>query len=383
MRRVLDLFTEQGTVDEMGLGSLTQLIADDLFPGTSVIQTRLRYVLFVPWLYQSLERKRVTSADVGKAARSAEIGLIESLVRSEDTAGVIGARARGGLTRLPSEVYWPALVHWQFFQHAQNKSWYQRHFSSLVRGGAEMGRADDPGIVWARKPNWHPRLPKPPESFPGEANFALTYDEADFVRGRITERCPGTLLGWLAQEGSSSPAAAFWEDPDVARVPSALAATVELARRFSLHVEGAPLLYNLLLAVRRHAEHGDDEELIESYQAQMAQWAAKEEKEAPFDSGALWAYVARRGGRTPAPQIRFVEAWSRRIGEVGPARAVDDAALRALVEQREIQLKGNRARLANAARLLEWSGSVGVGRNGFRWHRVRQILTDLHRGLES
>ena len=110
MRRVLDLFTEQGTVDEMGLGSLTQLIADDLFPGTSVIQTRLRYVLFVPWLYQSLERKRVTSADVGKAARSAEIGLIESLVRSEDTAGVIGARARGGLTRLPSEVYWPALV---------------------------------------------------------------------------------------------------------------------------------------------------------------------------------------------------------------------------------------------------------------------------------
>ena len=54
MRRVLDLFNEKGTLDEMGLGSLRDTVSDALFPGTSYIQTRLRYVLFVPWIYQQL-----------------------------------------------------------------------------------------------------------------------------------------------------------------------------------------------------------------------------------------------------------------------------------------------------------------------------------------
>ena len=55
MRQVLDLFKEQGTVDEMGLGRLRDALSEALFPGTSTIQTRLRYVLFVPWIYRQLE----------------------------------------------------------------------------------------------------------------------------------------------------------------------------------------------------------------------------------------------------------------------------------------------------------------------------------------
>lgn len=36
VRRVLDLFKEQGTVDELGLGSLRDVFSNALFPGTSV-----------------------------------------------------------------------------------------------------------------------------------------------------------------------------------------------------------------------------------------------------------------------------------------------------------------------------------------------------------
>ena len=61
MRRVLDLFKEQGTVDEMGLGSLRDILSDALFPGTSYIQTRLRYVLFIPWMYRRLESRKIHS----------------------------------------------------------------------------------------------------------------------------------------------------------------------------------------------------------------------------------------------------------------------------------------------------------------------------------
>ncbi|WP_390342612.1 DUF6361 family protein [Variovorax boronicumulans] len=43
---------QRGVVDELGLLSIHQAFADRLFPGTSVLHTRLRYALFVPWLMQ-------------------------------------------------------------------------------------------------------------------------------------------------------------------------------------------------------------------------------------------------------------------------------------------------------------------------------------------
>lgn len=55
VRRVLDLFKEQGTVDELGLGSLRDLFSNLLFPGPSLLHTGLQNVLFLPWLYQQIE----------------------------------------------------------------------------------------------------------------------------------------------------------------------------------------------------------------------------------------------------------------------------------------------------------------------------------------
>ena len=61
----------------------------------------------------------------------------------------------------------------------------------------------------------------------------------------------------------------------------------------------------------------------------------------------------------------------------------DDPSLRTLVTERELRLKGARARLANPNRLREWTPGVGVGRMDFRWVRVRQFMLDLHRGLAA
>ena len=205
MRRVLDLFEEQGTLDEMGLGSLRDALSDALFPGTSYIQTRLRYVLFIPWIYQRLEARRVRSSDVERAARAAEVDLIGRLEQNEDAKGVIGVVARGTLVRLPSSMYWSALARWGIFRPQQSQGWYHSHFDALVDGRGVVGRADDPGVIWSRQAHWHPRLPEPPMGFPWRASFALTPDEADFLRGRVEERCGGTLLAWLVRNGSDSP----------------------------------------------------------------------------------------------------------------------------------------------------------------------------------
>ena len=148
-------------------------------------------------------------------------------------------------------------------------------------------------------------------------------------------------------------------------------------------VEGMPLLYNLLLAERRQIEHGGDDDLVKQYRCELAEWATREAEESNYDPSALWTFASARGVRSPAPQRRFVEYWSRRVAEVTPAAVVDDPPLRTLIEERERQLKGRRARLANSGRLLDWNGAVGVGRMNFRWHRVRQLLHDLHHGLAA
>ena len=297
MRRVIDLFSEQGTLDEMGLGRLRDALSDALFPGTSYIQTRLRYLLFIPWIYQRLERRMVEVSNVAQEARRSEVALIPRLERSPEAEGVIGVVARGSLVRLPSSVYWSALARWDIFQHQQSQGWYHANFAALADGKG-VARPDDPGVVWSPQPNWHPRLPNPPMSFPAEASFALTGEEADFLRGRLEERCAGTLLGWLARHGSATPTESVWDDPDALSAPTDIRSTVELARRFSLHVEGIPLLYNLVLAEHRQGTFGTDETgTIDEYRARLIKWTEREASESRYETQPL---VGPRGSTRSA-----------------------------------------------------------------------------------
>ena len=384
MRQVLDLFNEQGTVDELGLGSLRDALSEALFPGTSTIQTRLRYVLFVPWIYRQLEAWRTTASDVSTQLRKAELDLIGPLLENGRSQGVIGERARGSLARQPSSVYWTALVRWGLFLHERPQAWYHTHFTGLLRGGGAEEAADDPGIIRTHQPNWHPRLPASPPEFPHEASFDLTREEAAFLQGRLEERCAGSLLAWMAREGSDGPSdGCFWDDSAATHAHADFTVTIELARRFSLHVEGMPLLYNLLLAERFLSAHSGDDEAVERYRQEIDEWAAQEAEEKSFDPARLWTFARSRHLHVPRLQRPFVEAWSTRLPEIGPAAIADDPTLRDLIETREQQLKGPRARLQNPARLLDWSGRVGVGRMNFRWHRVSRMLFDLHEGLAS
>ena len=77
---IVDLFREQGTRDELGIGTVRDALADSLFPGVSTIQTRARYLLFVPWIYKALEDRKTKSADIERLARYHEIELINPLL---------------------------------------------------------------------------------------------------------------------------------------------------------------------------------------------------------------------------------------------------------------------------------------------------------------
>ena len=383
MRRVLALFKE-GTVDELGLGTIRDAFASDLFPGITSIQTRLRYVLFIPWIYQELETKRTRSDGVARAARRAEVALIDALAESDNEGdwGIIGIQARNDLQRLPSSVYWRCCIRWGLFMHDRVQSWYHTHFTRL-RGTREE-QADDPGVEPSSQPNWHPQLPLKPDGFPKEAHFALTREEAEFLQTRIQASCDKSLLAKLVANPRSDWSENLWDEPDAVGAMGDLGKTVKLACRFSLHVEGIPLLYNLMLAEERSRRYDQDSEnsqgWVEDYKERWGRWAEEEAREAPFDGDELSVWLTGHG-HISRKQERFINAWTERLATIGPQNAKDDNQLRKVIAVREYELKKGRSRFKNTKRLLHWRGRSGVGRIHFNWPQARQMLLDLHESL--
>jgi len=69
-------------------------------------------MLFVPWIYHSLEEKRLPAESFSIQADKLERDLVQPLMDSDDQACVFGKTAGKRLKRLPSSVYWVGLGVW-------------------------------------------------------------------------------------------------------------------------------------------------------------------------------------------------------------------------------------------------------------------------------
>ena len=141
-QRIMALFQERETRDELGLGAIRDSIADHLFPGTSTIQTRLRYMLFIPWLYRALEKREVPEAQLRAEARDTEIQLADALKAGGESNGIIGRDAGPRLQRLPSSVYWAGLGAWgiRVFPGSLDSLFVSLRGRGRSRGARKRGR---------------------------------------------------------------------------------------------------------------------------------------------------------------------------------------------------------------------------------------------------
>jgi hypothetical protein len=379
MQRVLALFQERETRDELGIGAIRDALADQLFPGTSTIQTRLRYMLFVPWIYREIERREVPSAKVAAAARQRELELTATLIPGGDF-GIFGRTARGDLKRLPSSVYWAGLGTWGIRRYPGTQERYHRWLDELyrLRRAAHRREADDPE-GYGRVDAWHPKLPPAPPGFPHGATFRLTRDEADFLRQRIVATSPGSLLAHLVVHARPADAAAAWMHPDYASFPPEARELLSHARRFAEAMQGAAVLYNLMLA--EAAEHREREE---EHRGSLGRWAQGLDVPAlaGWDLDRFWA-LAGRTTHTVTDRARlFVGRWIELLRRTGGAVA-DHAEARALVRARETTLKRGRSRFTNPRALEQWGGYAGMAPITFRWPTVSTYLLDLSQAEEG
>ena len=60
---------EPSTLDVLGLGTVRDAFSAMISPGTSTIQTRLRYFIFLPWIFRRFEAERVSPGDFARRLR--------------------------------------------------------------------------------------------------------------------------------------------------------------------------------------------------------------------------------------------------------------------------------------------------------------------------
>ena len=204
-RSVMELVSalnEPGTLDELGIGTIRDTIADTLFPGTSTIQTRARYFLFIPWILQIVEGG--SSRGAADRARRFQMQLRDALIMAHGPSepGVIGVAAGAALQRWPLDIYWLGMARWGIRRHYESISSY---FSSLGRPSkwSLLGRALDEPVEGRRDEaadsipgNWA-TIPPLPNGFPEVASFTLSPEEARFLRERVVFNHPDSFLAHI------------------------------------------------------------------------------------------------------------------------------------------------------------------------------------------
>ena len=186
------LFADKaGVRDEVGFQLIHSAYADRFFPGTSVLQTRLRYVLFICWILNQ--------------ARMQRRGATEFISEREHvlTASLRGVGVIGGMTERKSAdqpisgIYWTALCRWGLVRAAPGGGYYARvDLARMIDAPKRRVSEDEDGDpMWAA--HWPVQaLPSPPDDFLAKdrtVSFELTGDERRHLRRSLRSVAAGGL----------------------------------------------------------------------------------------------------------------------------------------------------------------------------------------------
>lgn len=382
---LLRALEEPATLDVLGLGSVRDAFSDMLHPGTSYIHTKLRYMVFLPWIFQRLESDRDAPGDFFRRLRHDESRLIDCLRHLGRGKGVIGYQAGRALKRMPSSIYWQALWDWGIRRLPLNLGEYSQGAGAI--GRYQASRDDDGNVTEAAHSMWAP-LPPPPEDFlQADIGFELSPEEAQVLVDNIRHRHPQTLLASLCtQPGIVAGLTYPWDVPET-NLPGRVTEVLRHARCFSELMAGPQYTYNVLVArdARRELQW-DTDEVERSQLARLQGWVElverrREELRSWTDAlPALWTLLHKR--RIRHNTRRFINT-TVKMAIDNPEGFNENRAIHEHIRLREIQLKGKRARLGNRAALENWNGSPVGGPHGYRWSIARGHLGDIAAALET
>jgi len=368
----LELIGTQKALDELGIGVIRDAYADILFPGISTIQTRAKYFVLIPYLFQKSDKKNLSSEEkVHKWITDTEDKLVETLIKnsgSEET-GIIGKNAfrqKRAVKMKPTSVYWSGLRTFGIVRDAGVSFTMACHsVAASSKKKAELEIKSDGETFDDSEAKAYDTVlfsPISPEyDFEKEATISLTKKEAKFLADKIihADSTKNSLLCFLMKNKLCCNN--FNEIP-VDILPAELKKNYLRARDFSDFIIGAHIRYNVIFS-----EYQDDKMLIE-----WSEWRKKFiDQEIDLDE-ILDDIKCNAATKKFCMDFLILTRENR-------TEAIDE-----LIIHREKQVKGDRAKLCKPGEYrYNYDRPVHFYRLNFRFAAAKNIIEDIIIGLEG
>lgn len=395
---ILELLKTEGMIDELGIGSVRDAFANNMFPGISTVQTRAKYFFIVPnilWDYQRLTPTQRKNTPITKYLDDREHKLMWHLAdkyKDVSNSGVIGItkKNRERIVRRPSAIYWNGLTKFGIMDN--NGLGVDTYLRSRTRNQAESLISkiaiadDDQGDDHHYDFENHLNIKIKPCSLDWleGIDMELSWEEADILSRKIMESCKGTLLAELLQNealyklfSDSGDFMEFAHNSINMEMPSSITRTITLAQDFSEMMYGAHIAYNVWIQFAKYKEW-DSIDFIEDWEKWKSALKTNMIDLPGYDAAQAlsppFGFMAKNFTKT------YIAEWSKQIknGDSDIKKTIE------IIRIQEWNNKRNRSRIhAKQLEDIRENSWVGLQRLDYRFRNVKTILKDIKKGLST
>lgn len=374
---VLDLLSENGTLDELGIAPIRDGFANLFFPGTSTIQTRAKYFFLVPYALKELELSNETNPNrFLRALNETEKMCGETLLEiNPNENGIIGKRSlQSGkwVKRTPADIYWAGLRKYGIFtggnislsEYARASCAIKNQKSNLTKLGnrndsAEENETDDKNAGNIFKMQFW-KMPLYQRVWRDEIQMSLTKEEGEFLREQIISTCPDSMLSYIL-ENRMTEILDLENFSDLGAIinkfPKQMQDEYMLALSFSDFLFVARTLYNIIISDGQNVQANDIFEELKETMAELAE----------IDIDLIFAklYIYKTD----------LKNFIKKLQDCMCNNDVEE--MKKVIKAREIMLKGqSRAKTAHPGEFNpnDW---IGGGELDYRFNNAKTIIRDI------
>ncbi len=374
---VLDMLSESGVLDELGIAPVRDGFSNVFFPGTSTIQTRAKYFFIVPYALKDMElSSEMNPGRMQRAFDALEKASAEALVdRHPGATGIIGKNSLAAgkwVKRTPADIYWSGLRQYGIFtggnislgEYIRAICALKSQKSTLKRLGnrndsAEEKECDDANAGDIRSFQFW-RMPLYQKDWFDEIRLNLTSEEGQFLKEQIMVSCPDTMLQFILEQDMTEilDIESFQDlDSVIHKFPEQIRNDYKMALAFSDFIFAVRAVYNVMVS------DGRNEAAVQSVQDL--------EKDFPDIADIDVDAILTRLSIDNNPALRtFLKSAQ------GCMKRNDTDGLKKCIKSREIALKGqSRAKTCHPGQFDNvW---LGGGELDYRFGNAKMIVRDI------
>jgi len=254
----LKLLGTQTALDELGIGSIRDAYSDILFPGISTIQTRAKYFVIIPYLFEEASKQKLSSGSkFNRWIIESEDKLVNTLLKNSksDENGIIGknaTRQKRTVKVKPSSIYWNGLRTFEILRSpgislsaACNVAWFEAQKKNETETKIDGETFDD---ITAGNGNMVLFSPiKANANFMKNATIELTIKEAEYLENQIlrASMSKNTLLSFLLKNKINCNN--FYEITTI-DLPDNIKDDYQRSKDFADFIIGAHIRYNIIFS---------------------------------------------------------------------------------------------------------------------------------------